>query len=150
MATSQNWKKNPGRCEFSAFLCSLATGDKLVTFLTSSAFWSLQKRASTSRCVLISSRVFFSSQLLQCDQQRKSHHIVFLSLLLRSSNSFLRFSSHDRRYRSVAEPTSLRSVRNKFSLGDMHTSKRKIKDTRFYVVQQKPTSTERTRTQLTL
>ncbi len=41
-------------------------------------------------------------------------------------------------------------VRNKSSLGDMHTSKRKIKDTRFYVVQQKPTSMERTRTQLTL
>jgi hypothetical protein len=33
---------------------------------------------------------------------------------------------------------------------NMHTSRRKIKDTRFYVVQQKLTSTERTRTQLTL
>jgi hypothetical protein len=43
-----------------------------------------------------------------------------------------------------------RGVRNKSSLGDMHTTKRKIKDTRFYMVQQKPTSTERTHTQLTL
>jgi hypothetical protein len=39
---------------------------------------------------------------------------------------------------------------NKFGSGDMHTNKRKIKDTRFYVVQQKPTSTKCTHTQLTL
>jgi hypothetical protein len=45
---------------------------------------------------------------------------------------------------------SLHLLGNKSGLGDMHTNKRKIKDTRFYVVQQKPTSTERTRTQLTL
>jgi hypothetical protein len=39
---------------------------------------------------------------------------------------------------------------NKSGLGDMHTNKRKIKDTRFYMVQQKLTFTEHTRTQLTL